>query len=331
MHIPTETKSSKNIADAIGIGIQKITYELLRLKPDILILLGDRHETFAAGISAMLTNIPIAHLYGGELTLGAIDDAMRHSITKMSQLHFASTKEYVNRIIQMGENPQRVSCVGALGTYNIKTIKLLSKNRLEKILGLTFAKHNLLATFHPATLEQDNGFSQFKKLLNILKDLKETQIIFTYANADKGGARINREIDKFISKYPDCAIVFKSMGQLHYLSTLQYVNATIGNSSSGIIETPSFKIGAINIGDRQKGRILADNIIQCKPTSADNKKALKKHYSPTFQKKLKKVKNPFEQRDTPHKIIKVLKKIKINNITQKKFYNIPVTTKKKSK
>ena len=249
------------VCKSMGLGLTGFTDVYNDLNPDIILVLGDRYEILMAVCGALIHNIPVAHLHGGELTEGAIDDAMRHSISKMSHLHFTSTEEYRKRVIQLGELPQRVFNVGAIGMDNIKNLKLLSKKELQKELNFTLNKHNLLVTFHPVTLENNTAQEQFQNLLDALDEQKDTNIIFTKANADTYGRIINKMIDEYVLNNSGKAIVFTSMGQLKYLSAMQFVDAVVGNSSSGIIEAPSFKTGTINIGDRQKGRIKALSII----------------------------------------------------------------------
>ena len=295
------------------------------LKPDIAIVLGDRFEIFAAASAALVSRIPIAHIHGGEVTQGAVDEAFRHSITKMSHLHFTSTEEYRKRVIQLGEEPNRVFNVGAMGIENIKRLKLLSKEEFEKSINFKLNKKNILVTFHPVTLENATAKEQFNELLSAIDELDDTNIIFTKANADTDGRIINKMIDGYVAKNKNKAIAFTSLGQLRYLSALQFVDAAVGNSSSGILEAPSFKIGTINIGDRQKGRIKAKSVIDCEPKKESIQKAFAKLYSAKFQDMLKNVKNPYEQDGFPSKkIIKILKNTDVKNLIKKRFYDIKV-------
>lgn len=255
------------ISKSMGLAMMGFAEAYERLKPDIIVVLGDRFEIFSAVASALVSRIPVAHISGGEITEGVFDDSFRHSITKMSHLHFTSTEEYRKRVIQLGEEPKRIFKVGEIGLDNIRRLKLLSKIELEKRLDFKFNKHNLLVTFHPVTLEYKTSGTQFKNLLNEIDKLKDTNIIFTKSNADTYGRIINQMIDNYVKENSDKSKAFTSMGQLLYLSTMKYVDGIVGNSSSAIIESPSFKIGAINIGDRQKGRIKAKNVIDCEPTA----------------------------------------------------------------
>jgi GDP/UDP-N,N'-diacetylbacillosamine 2-epimerase (hydrolysing) len=293
-----------------------------KLNPDIIILLGDRYEIFSAASAAMISKLPIAHIHGGEISEGSLDDCMRHCISKMSHLHFAATEEYRTRLIQLGENPSRVFNVGGLGIENIKRFQLLNKSEFEKSIHFKLNKKNILITFHPVTLENNTSKLHFKELLKAINDLDDTSIIFTKTNSDLNGKVINQMIDQYTKKYPKKSIAFSSLGQLRYLSAMQFVDAVVGNSSSGLIEASSFKIATINIGDRQKGRIKAKSVIDCLPKKNNIKNSFKKIYSKDFQKLLNNVKNPYDNGFSSKKIIKVLKNIKIENLLKKNFYNI---------
>jgi GDP/UDP-N,N'-diacetylbacillosamine 2-epimerase (hydrolysing) len=296
------------------------------LQPDLIILLGDRYEIFCAASSALISLIPIAHLHGGELTFGAYDDAFRHSITKMSHLHFCATDEYKNRVIQMGENPKHVFNVGGLGIENIKKLKLLNKDEFQKSINFQLRSKNLLVTYHPETLSNISSKEQFQEILDALDLLDDTHIIFTYANSDTDGKIINKMIENYVKNHPSC-IAFKSLGQLRYLSCLQFVDAVVGNSSSGILEVPSFKTATINIGNRQKGRIQANSIINTPCEKEDIKNALDRLYLSEFQKQLKDTINPYYNGNSSQKIISILKKTNLRNIIQKSFCDLGVTYK----
>jgi len=316
---------------SVGLGVEGCARAYKKLQPDILVILGDRFEAFAAATAAMLSIMPIAHISGGEATFGLIDEAIRHSITKMSHLHFTSIEEYRKRVVQLGENPKRVFNVGSLGVHNVKKMKLLSKDELERSINIKFNKHNLLVTFHPITLEQGTTKKYFKSLLQALNTQRHTNIIFTKANADAGGRVINSMIDKYAAKHPGTSAVFNSMGQLRYLSTMQFVDAVVGNSSSGIIEAPSFRIGTINIGDRQKGRIGAGSIINCDPSKKSITAAIRLLYSSSFREKLKKTHNIYENKDTPKKIKNILKCYNTKNIIKKQFFDLEFSSFTKNK
>lgn len=310
------------ISKSMGLAQISFAESFEELKPDIVIVLGDRYEIFSAASAAMIARIPIAHLHGGEATEGLIDEPIRHSITKMAHLHFTAAEEYRRRVIQLGEQPDRVFNVGGMGIENIKRLNLLSKEEFEKSIDFKLAKKNLLVTFHPVTLENNTAKEQFQELLDAIDSLEETHIIFTKANSDMDGRIINQMIDDYVSKNFNKAVGFTSLGQLRYLSALKFVDAMVGNSSSGLIETPSFKKGTINIGDRQKGRIKGDSIIDCNPHKIEIKEALEKLYSKKFQLYLKNVKNPYGDGCASKKIIKIIKTTNFSNIIKKSFHDI---------
>lgn len=318
--------SDTNIGISKSMGLAQISlseaYE--ELKPDILVVLGDRYEIFSAVSAAMIARLPIAHLHGGETTEGAFDEAIRHSITKMSHLHFTATNEYENRVIQLGENPDRVFNVGGMGIENIKRLELLSKDEFEKSINFKLNKKNILVTFHPVTLENSTAKEQFQELLNTIDKLEDTNIIFTKANSDTDGRVINYMINEYVGKNSLKSVCFTSLGQLRYLSALQYVDAMVGNSSSGLAEAPSFKIGTINIGDRQKGRIKASSIIDCEPNETSIQKAFSKLYSKEFQETIKNTVNPYGDGCASKKIIEVIKNTNLDDILKKSFFDLKV-------
>jgi len=315
--------SDTSIGVSKSMGLAQISFAEAyeELQPDILVVLGDRYEIFSAVSSAMIARIPIAHLHGGETTEGAFDESIRHSITKMSYLHFTATNEYRNRVIQLGENPNRVFNVGGLGIDNIKRLKLLSKEEFEKSIDFKLNKKNLLVTFHPVTLEDTTAKEQFQLILNIIDSLKDTHTIFTKANSDTDGRIINQMIDDYVSKNRDKSVAFTSLGQLRYLSALQYIDAVVGNSSSGLTEAPSFKIGTINIGDRQKGRIMANSVIDCDNNQKSIEDGFKKLYSKEFQNILDKSVNPYGDGGASKKIKDIIKKYPIDNL-KKSFFDV---------
>lgn len=316
--------SDTSIGVSKSMGLAQISFAEAydELKPDILVVLGDRYEIFSCASAAMIARIPIAHLHGGETTEGAFDESIRHSITKMSHLHFTATDEYKNRVIQLGEQPERVFNVGGMGIENIKRLELLSREDFEKSIDFKLNKKNILVTFHPVTLENSTAKKQFQELLDSIDELKDTHIIFTKANSDTDGRVINQMIDEYVSKNAHMSVGFTSLGQLRYLSALQYVDAMVGNSSSGLAEAPSFKIGTINIGDRQKGRIKADSVIDCKPIKSSIVQAFKKLYSKEFKEILKRVENPYGNGCASKKILEEIKKVDLRNILKKSFYDI---------
>ena len=316
--------SDTTVAISKSMGLAQISFAEIYddLNPDIVLVLGDRYEIFSAVSAAMIARIPIAHLSGGETTEGVIDEAIRHSITKMSHLHFTATEKYKNRVIQLGENPSRVFNVGSMGIENIKRLKLLTKKEFEKSINFKLNKKNILVTFHPVTLENNTAEEQFQELLYAIDELEDTNIIFTKANSDAGGRIINQMITKYVNKNIHKSCSFNSLGQLRYLSALKYMDAIVGNSSSGIAEAPSFKIGTINMGDRQKGRIKADSVIDCLPNKASITKAFEKLYSKKFKSTLKNVKNFSDNGCASKKVIKVLKSINLDNILKKIFFDL---------
>ena len=314
--------TSLGISKSMGVAQTYFSEAYNELKPDIVVVLGDRYEIFSAVSSAMISRIPVAHLHGGEATEGLIDEPIRHCITKMSHLHFTAAEEYSKRVIQLGEEPKRVFNVGGVGIENIKRLKLLTKEEFEKSINFKLNIKNILVTFHPVTLENNTSKKQFQELLNSIDGIEDTNIIFTKTNSDTDGRIINLMIDEYTSKNSDKSIVIASLGQLNYLSSLQYIDFIIGNSSSGLLEAPSFKIGTINIGDRQRGRIKAESVIDCLPDKKNIEEAIKKIYSNEFQKLLKNVKNPYGDGCASEKIVRVLKTVSLDDILKKAFFNV---------
>lgn len=292
-------------------------------RPDMIVILGDRYEMLVAAAAAMTFRIPIAHIHGGETTEGAIDEAIRHAITKMSYLHFASTEKYVQRIIQLGENPDRVFDVGALGVENARRLQLLTKEELEKDINFKFSENTAMVTYHPVTLEDKKAERQFECILNVLQKRKDMRIIFTKANSDAGGRAINKKIDEFVSNNRERSISFASMGQLRYLSSLQYCSVVMGNSSSGIVEAPSFGIPTIDIGDRQKGRVCSKTVIHCKTAEGEIERAVEKAFDNEFRRSICDARNPYEGLETSKRIVEVIKEhIEYGIELKKKFYDV---------
>jgi len=292
------------------------------LKPDLLLILGDRYEILAAVMAALFFKIPVAHLHGGEITEGAYDDPIRHSITKMSHLHFASTEEYRSRIIQLGEEPTRAYNVGAIGIDNIRHLRLMSRQELEASLNFKLGEKCVLVTFHPTTLGSQSSKEQTQSLLQALKSIDDLRIIFTSSNSDAEGRIIMQMITQFVEENTNRSIVYPSLGQTRYLSALQFVDAVVGNSSSGIIEVPTFGIPTLNIGDRQTGRLKAQSILDCDSTSKEIIKKLKIILSPEFKESCKKAKNPYEKENTAIEIYTIIKNYPLGSLIQKRFYNI---------
>ena len=310
------------ISKSIGLGVIGFADALECLRPDVLVVLGDRFEIFAACQAAMTHRIPIAHIHGGEITEGAVDDAIRHAITKMSHLHFTATESYRQRVIQLGEQPQRVFNVGAPGLDNIFRLQLLDKPQLEQAIGFKLGKRNLLVTFHPVTLENATAASQFGNLLKALDCFDDSHIIFTLPNADADGRVIIGMIEQYRQRFPERIASFVSLGSLRYLSALKYMDAVIGNSSSGLIEAPAFKIGTINIGDRQKGRLCADSVIHCGPEVDAIVQAFNRLFSEKFQESLKTVENPYGNSGASAKIKELLKSQSLDGVLKKSFYDL---------
>lgn len=291
------------------------------LKPDLLLVLGDRFEILAAVTAALFYKIPIAHLHGGEITEGAYDDAIRHTITKLSHLHFTSTESYYKRVIQLGEEPNRVFNVGAIGIDNIKHLQLLSKQRLEESLNFQFGEKCILVTFHPVTLESNTAEEQIDNLLDVLLSIDDLRIIFTLPNSDTEGRVIFNKITQFVENNKNRSIAFTSLGQIRYLSAMQFVSAVVGNSSSGIIEAPSFGIPTLNIGARQQGRIKANSVVDCEPTIDDILEKIHLILSSAFREKCKNIINPYYKENTAKEILSNLKNFNFSKLIQKKFYN----------
>lgn len=294
-------------------------------KPDIVIILGDRYEMLAAALAAMVAGIPIAHIHGGELTEGVMDDAIRHSITKMSQLHFTTMEEYRKRVVQLGEPPETVYNVGSLGVENIKTVPLLQREELENMLAFPFEFPLIMVTYHPVTLEKITVEKQFKELLSVIDRHKEFSVIFTKANADPDGRIINEMIDGYVERNSGRCKGYTSLGQKKYLSVLQYCDAVVGNSSSGIIEVPSFGIPTVNIGDRQRGRGHSESVIDCGNDRMQIEKALLRALSPEFRKKAANAKNPYEGEKPSEKIVQIIGKALCDGIeVRKRFFDIEI-------
>lgn len=319
INIPISRKIDIEIEKApshsLALSIEKFTCAFGEIKPDIVLILGDRYEIMGVAQAAMLNNIPIAHIHGGETTQGAIDDAIRHSITKMSHLHFTSCEEYRRRVIQLGEQPDRVFNVGSLGVENIKSIPLMTKEELEKSIDFKLGKKNLMVTFHPVTLE-GNSAEQFKELLSALDELKDTNIIITAPNSDDGNEKLFDLINEFVRKHSNVKYI-KSLGMKRYLSAVQYVDMVVGNSSSGIIEVPSFKKPTINIGNRQKGRVQAKSVVNCSPNKEDILNAIQT----ALKKDCSSCVNPYEGDNTADNIFNVIKYYHIQGLINKKFYD----------
>lgn len=309
------------IAESMGKGLSGCAEAFSRLQPDLIVVLGDRFEIFAATAAALVAKIPVAHLHGGETTAGAFDEAFRHSITKMSHLHFVATEEYRNRVIQLGEDPNKVFLVGGLGIDSIKNLKLLNRAELEAELQLELGVRSLMVTFHPETLEAETAEQQMKELLNALSGLVNTTLIFTMPNADPGGRILMKMIDEFVTGRRN-AKVFTSLGQLRYLSCIAQVDGVVGNSSSGLAEVPTFKKGTINIGDRQLGRLQAKSIINCLPNEQAIRDAINRLNSVDFQESLAETTNPYGEGGASSMIVELLQSVSLEGIVKKTFHDL---------
>lgn len=317
--------STAGIAKSMGLGLIGFADALSELQPDLMVVLGDRFEIFSAVSAALVARIPVAHLHGGETTEGAFDEALRHSITKMSHLHFVATEEYRRRVIQLGEQPERVFLVGGLGIDNIKRLKLLDRTELEASLDFKLGPRNLLITFHPVTLESATAAKQMEELLAALSALPDTNLVFTMPNADADGRLLIKMVEQFVAQHAN-ARAYSSLGQLRYLSCLAHVDGVIGNSSSGLLEAPSFKKGTINIGDRQRGRVQAASVINCQPERRSITEALDKLYSQGFQASLRQVSNPYGEGGASEKVVSALKNQDLNHIVKKVFHDLSAST-----
>lgn len=310
------------VAKSVGLGTIGFTDAYALLRPDMIVVLGDRFELISAVTPALIAGIPVAHLHGGETTEGAFDESIRHAVTKMSHLHFVATDEYARRVIQLGEQPERVFTVGGLGIDAIRQTQLLDRAALEEELGFAFGEKNLLVTFHPVTLESGDSLIQMNAMLEALDELENTRLIFTLPNADNGGQQLAAALEQFVHDRPN-ARLFASLGQLRYYSCMQFVDGVVGNSSSGIAEAPSLGTGTINIGNRQKGRLSAASVIHCSADRDSIGKALAKLYDPAFRAMLSHTENPYGDGGASAKIARMLSAYPLENLVKKPFFDLP--------
>lgn len=310
--------NANSTAKSIGCGVSGFADAFDALQPDMLLILGDRYEMLAVASTALIYKIPIAHLHGGEITEGAFDDAIRHAITKMSHLHFTSTEAYRNRVIQLGEQPERVFNVGALGVENVMKNDFMTREEIESSLNFQLTDKCFLCTYHPVTLSSMSSEVQVLNLLEALDNYKDYHIIFTYSNSDTNSQIIIKRIQKYVDKNEGRCMFIPSLGQRRYFSTLKYMNAVIGNSSSGIIEVPSFGIPTLDIGDRQKGRIAAASVIHCGYTVEEIKDGLEKVVNYPHQP----IDNPYYKEGTCAAIMQTIKTYPLENLVQKSFYDL---------
>ncbi|WP_296312519.1 UDP-N-acetylglucosamine 2-epimerase [Winogradskyella sp. UBA3174] len=326
-HITAKVNSHINNDSAIGIStsiahtIKGFSEIFKTLNTDLIMVLGDRSEIFAVATAATVKGIPIAHIHGGETTEGAYDEAFRHAITKMSHWHLTSTEVYRKRVIQLGEQPNSVFNVGAIGIDSIINLDLMSMSEFENSIDFKLNKKNILITFHPVTLEKNTSEVQFKDLLSALDDLEDATLIFTKPNSDKDGNIIIKLIDDYVSKHKYKSVAFTSLGQLRYLSALQYMDVVVGNSSSGIVEVPLFKKPTINIGDRQKGRLMPASVINCEPNKTAIKEALEKSFSAAFLNSIKNLPNAYGNGTATQQILDIILNQPIPSI-KKSFFDL---------
>ena len=311
--------NSSEVSNSIAKVFTDFPEILKKLEPDLIVVLGDRYEIFACVATALFLKTPVAHIHGGEISEGAFDESLRHSITKMSHIHFTSSQVHKKRVEQLGEDPKQVFNVGAPGVEAIKKVNLLSKKDTENLLDIKLSDKTLLITLHPETLENKiSPEDQINNLLKALHSINQASFVFTMANADPGGEIINQKIKNFVADHSEKAYLFPSLGQIKYLSVLKHSYAMIGNSSSGLIEAPSLNKPFLNIGNRQKGRMFGGNIINCENSEESIKSGLER----IFDEKFENYSNPFDGGDTSKKIIEVISSVDLNNLTTKKFYDL---------
>lgn len=320
--IHIDDSAPKGIAHTIGTSLKKCEKHFAKKKPDLLMILGDRFETLGFVIAASLFQIPIAHIHGGELTEGLIDDAFRHSYTKFSHLHFVATDIYKKRVVQLGEMENRVFNVGGLGVDAISSVPLLTKKQITDQLDIDIGERLIVATFHPLTLGKDRGLMEIKVLLKSLESFLTNTIIFTFPNADPGSDIFFSVLNEFVKKNTNVHIV-SSLGQLKYFSLLSISSIMVGNSSSGLLEAPTFKLPVVNIGERQRGRVAASNVISVKPEAREIVTAIRKGLSTNFRDSIKNCVNPYGEGGATEKILKILKKTDFSNLLMKNFRDLP--------
>ncbi|MGR5455949.1 UDP-N-acetylglucosamine 2-epimerase [Vibrio alfacsensis] len=320
IEILLSSDSAVGTAKSMGLGVLGFADALSRLQPDVLVILGDRFEALAAAQTAMIMRIPILHLHGGESTEGAYDDAIRHAITKLSYLHGTSTEEYRQRVIQLGEAPERVKNVGAIGLDHLKRASFMDTQELSDSLGFSLDKPYFLVTYHPVTLGEEAPETSFQALLDALDAFPEHQVILTYPNADDGGRRIIPMLEEYARQNPQRVFAIPSLGQVRYLSAVKYAAAVIGNSSSGIIEVPAFDVPTVDIGARQKGRLTAKSVLHCEPDQASICDAIQQAVAHTYKQNGEVIENPYGQGDTSGQVIEMIKSLQFER--SKAFYDL---------
>lgn len=321
--MPVENDTPAQTAMAMSVCMKGMADALERLSPDLVLLLGDRYEMLVAASVALMFHIPIAHIAGGAVSFGAFDESIRHAITKMSHLHFTETEDYRRRVIQLGEQPERVFNVGAIGIYNIKHLQLLSRGDIEKELGVSIPDKSLFVTFHPATLDAESPAVQCRNIVAALDALDGYKVFFSYPNSDTHGNEIIDIIEEAAHLNPEKYVVYPSLGQVRYFSMLKCVCAVVGNSSSGIVEVPSMGIPTLNVGMRQLGRLAAESVVNCGTSVDEIGRGLATILSPEFREKARTVVNPYEQPDTLHRIVDIICNTPLDGIIVKRFYDLP--------
>ena len=314
--------SAQGVCRSMGVALPGYSDALAELKPDLVVVLGDRYEALCVAVAAQVLRIPVAHIHGGETTEGAVDESFRHAITKMSQIHFPACEEYRQRIIQLGENPDRVFNVGALGVENIRKVSMMGRDELSHSIRFPLDCPFFLVTFHPVTLENATAGSQLDELFAALEQFSDYRIIFTKANADADGQVINDKLDAYVALNTDRCLVVTSLGLTRYLSAMKLCAAVIGNSSSGILEAPSFHVPTVNIGDRQKGRVRAQSVLDCEPDRLSIQSEINRALTQEFIQSLKGSCSPFEKADTALSIVGSLAKVELKGIIKKSFFDI---------
>ena len=320
--LPENNGSQADVARATGACMSGMASAFEQLRPDLVVILGDRTEMLATASAATIMRIPIVHLHGGEETQGAIDNSIRHAITKLASLHLTATEEYRRRVIQMGENPDHVINTGAIGVYNCIHEPVVPKEELEALLNIPVNRHSLLVTYHPATLDTASSADRFGALLEALDSTDHGSVIFTYPNNDADGLVIIDMITDYVNSHPGRAAAVPSLGKQRYLSALHYIGAMVGNSSSGIIEVPSMHIPTVNIGIRQQGRLAADSVIHCGESAAEIAAAITRALSPTGQQAARDTINPYGSDDTLRKCVSAIVNTPLDSLTIKRFINL---------
>ncbi|BBM65889.1 UDP-N-acetyl glucosamine 2-epimerase [Vibrio alfacsensis] len=320
IEILLSSDSAVGTAKSMGLGVLGFADALSRLQSDVLVILGDRFEALSAAQTAMIMRIPILHLHGGEITEGAYDDAIRHAITKLSYLHGTSTEEYRQRVIQLGEAPERVKNVGAIGLDHLKRASFMDTQELSDSLGFSLDKPYFLVTYHPVTLGEEAPETSFQALLDALDAFPEHQVILTYPNADDGGRRIIPMLEEYARQNPQRVFAIHSLGQVRYLSAVKYAAAVIGNSSSGIIEVPAFDVPTVDIGARQKGRLAAKSVLHCEPDQVSICDAIQQAVARTYKQNGEVIENPYGQGDTSGQVIEMIKSLQFER--SKAFYDL---------